>query len=352
MENAALMMETLSFPNINGTPQFTSIDTLEAGPNGEFQFNGKLRERSICRIKMIQNPDYYLLFNLLDEHVTVDGNINDPNPKIEGSVATSVMVQFIAELRSRNIDLYQFNDQVLSQSEILGDSLTSIMEQRMDDMMDDYYAFITGFADTTTEFTNKVVAMENLFYDRQFDIINEMATKYLDSADTSCVYVRELDAKVQRYQSMLDEEAARSMVGKPATDISLPNTDGKTLALSSLRGQVVLLDFWASWCAPCRQENPNLVRVYNAYKDKGFTIYSVSLDSDRSAWVNAIKQDKLSWAYHVSDLQKWKSTAASLYKVTGIPASFLIDTNGVVIAENLRGPQLEGALQAIYGPAK
>lgn len=133
-----------------------------------------------------------------------------------------------------------------------------------------------------------------------------------------------------------------------APEIVQNDVNDKPLALSSLKGKVVLIDFWASWCGPCRQENPNVVRVYNQYKDKGFTIFSVSLDEKKDAWLKAIEADNLSWPNHVSDLKGWKSAAAATYGVSSIPATFLIDETGKLIAMNLRGPQLEQKLQEIY----
>ena len=138
-------------------------------------------------------------------------------------------------------------------------------------------------------------------------------------------------------------------VGTEAPDIKLAQADGTTLALSSLRGKYVLLDFWASWCGPCRQENPNVVKAYQQFKDKGkgFTIYSVSLDSDKDRWTKAIAADGLAWPNHVSDLQGWQSAGAAAYGVQSIPASFLLDPQGRIIAKNLRGPALEAKLAEV-----
>lgn len=145
---------------------------------------------------------------------------------------------------------------------------------------------------------------------------------------------------------MVEKQKATS-IGQVAPEIALPNPEGQTVALSSLRGKYVLVDFWAKWCGPCRQENPNVVRVYNKYKDKGFTVYGVSLDRSKDDWLKAIKDDGLTWT-HVSDLKYWQSEAAQKYNISAIPFSLLLDPNGVIIAKNLRGPALEKKLAELF----
>jgi peroxiredoxin len=139
-------------------------------------------------------------------------------------------------------------------------------------------------------------------------------------------------------------------IGNKAPELIGPSVDGSTLKLSDTQGKLVLLDFWAAWCPPCRRENPNVVRAYNEYKDKnftngkGFTVFSVSLDRTADAWKKAIADDKLTWPYHISDLKYWNSKYAAIYGIRSIPSNFLIDENGIILARDLRGPSLEAAL--------
>lgn len=146
-----------------------------------------------------------------------------------------------------------------------------------------------------------------------------------------CPYVKDLDGIIGKLE--------RVQIGQVAPEFSLPDTAGVTVALSSFRGKYVLLDFWASWCPPCRRENPNVVKAFQAYKDKNFTILGISLDQDKARWLKAIQDDHLTWT-HVSDLKYWDSEIPALYGVRGIPANVLLDPEGVIIARNVTGEKL------------
>lgn len=142
-------------------------------------------------------------------------------------------------------------------------------------------------------------------------------------------------------------------IGDLAPEMVFHSPGGEKIALTSLRGKMVLIDFWASWCSPCRIENPSLVKLYGEFKERefingsGFTVYGVSLDRSMESWVEAIKKDGLEWESHVSDLKGWQSAPAEMYGVTGIPMNFLIDGDGIIVAKGLRGEYLENKLKEL-----
>jgi len=174
--------------------------------------------------------------------------------------------------------------------------------------------------------------------DRYYPLYKKVAEEATASMPTS-VHVKQFAEYVKKMGIIA--------IGQKAPEISLPNPDGKIVPLSSLQGKYVLVDFWAFWCKPCRAENPNVVKAYKQFKDKGFEVYGVSLDRDKADWVSAIKEDGLTWT-HVSDLKYFESQAALDYNISSIPFSILLDPNGVIIAKNLRGKALEKKLEEVF----
>lgn len=231
---------------------------------------------------------------------------------------------------------------------------------------------VEQFIETTDNPTLGAFIAYRALGDPRFLEIQKKAQEKLATADPNSEmaleYAKYISTVERQYAAQLASQ--RIQVGQPAPDIQLTDPYGKEFALSDLKGKIVLLDFWASWCGPCRRENPNVVQVYDKYKDQGFTVFSVSLDGlddrtrarlggdqtviaqqlDRSKerWIQAIETDNLKWPYHVSDLQKWNSGPAAVYGVRSIPRTFMIDRNGNIAAMNLRGAtQIEATLRQL-----
>jgi peroxiredoxin len=185
---------------------------------------------------------------------------------------------------------------------------------------------------------NLLQSGQTLSKDRYFDVYIAVADK-VRKAWPNLSYAKEFSDMVEK-----DKKLA---VGQVAPEIALPSPTGEIVKLSSLRGKYVLIDFWAKWCRPCRAENPNVVKAYQTYKDKGFTVFGVSLDRNKEDWVKAIQEDNLTWT-HVSDLKYFQSEAATLYNINAIPFSVLIDPKGIIVGKNLRAGELHTKLEEIF----
>ena len=227
---------------------------------------------------------------------------------------------------SRNVELYrQFYDILLS---AVNPTMQSLVPQQVEQLLSkNTDVLMSAFLVT--------------FFEQDFE---NHAALYADIRDAlvkdypNDPYVKHLS---DRLKSVL-------LPGMEAPEISMKDTEGNTRRLSDLRGKVVLIDFWASWCGPCRRENPNVVKLYKKYHDRGFEIYSVSLDKEKSAWLKAIKDDGLIWPNHVSDLNGWTSSGGKTYGIMSVPSTVLVDKDGKIIARNLRGPELEKKLSEIF----
>lgn len=350
-ENAPEMLYVMQIKN----NAWARVDSTQKSANGNnYQFNFKATE-----------PDFYLIstggvngFTFISDADSKQKVVFTKFPKefskekSELNDGTKAIYSWIEESGAINKKAESlkasFSQQEMTQNMLI-DSL-NVLQQ-------DFIAAAKSFIE---KHKNSVVALSAL---QIINPVQEMELyknllENIEKTSPNSAYVSNLKTTIKKaeeqaiLQKAEDEKNARLEeilgIGKPAPEIALNTPKGNIAKLSDLRGKVVLIDFWASWCKPCRAENPNVVRLYNKYNKKGFEVYSVSLDKTKNAWVNAIKADNLTWT-HVSDLQFWNSAAAQLYGVNSIPATFLIDKEGNIIAKNLRGAGLEQKLEEIFG---
>lgn len=298
-----------------------------------------------------------------NDEIKVFINYNDIayDSKVEGSVDSKLMNDFSKRHKSFFDEMTIYRDSLAGLSYNENQKRDSIIELA-NVLKTEFKQFIYDFIDQNPE--SPAIYMtsgelndptNDIDYLRKIEktIATTMPNSiYHDAINSRILQSEQLAAQMKEQEEMMKKQqeimaAGGIAIGSPAPDLAYPDPSGIERKLSDLKGKVVLLDFWASWCKPCRMENPNVVRLYNKYKEKGFTVFSVSLDDNGDRWKAAIQQDGLIWPTHVSDLKGWQSQPAQFYKVNSIPQTFLIGKDGNIIAIGLRGAQLEQKLHEL-----
>lgn len=340
-----------------GTMRPTTVDTAKLSADGSFKLTAPMSEAAIYNIRIDQNE--YPIASVINDNASVELDVtmdkeNKMFPEkyeVKGSPASVAMKDFMMHFNNKLKTIYTAAREADSLRGITAaDSIINIKTQQASATARELKEYILS---EIKKSKNPALTMFELGYYQS--TANNPATGLEPVDDKTVLNIVDEAAKnnpdhvsLSGLKQMLATQSAAAggsakWVGKPAPDFTLPDVNGKPVSLSSFKGKYVLVDFWASWCKPCRMENPNVVAAYNKFKDKNFTILGVSLDEDKTAWQQAIKNDNLAWA-QVSDLKQWESAVIPLYQFDGIPYNVLLDPQGNVIAEGLRGPDLEAKL--------
>jgi peroxiredoxin len=328
------------------SPQAVVLDSTELKGKGTFTLRGRANEEGIYRLAIENGPDVILVNDNNTIHVNID--VNDyRNYKVENSPASESLHGLFESYRKDDSTLYSTFKQIDSlQAQPGNDSAVALLHTKRD---------------------NQLASINNLIKDFVSNSNSPAASFYALGLGSRTMKQEELktlaDASAKRFpehsglakiKSMLAVKAPSAnnasnnyaLLDKAAPDLTMTDVNGKQISISNFRGKYLLVDFWASWCSPCRQENPNVVAAYNRFKDKNFTILGVSLDQDKAAWQQAITKDGLGWN-HMSDLKQWESQAVKAYGFEGIPFNVLIDPQGKIIASGLRGEELQNKLAEV-----
>ncbi len=317
-------------------------DTIKLKSNYTFVKKIKLKEPGFYRLNFYNKQFINLILDKSDLEVNVDGNDSGGFFEVKGSPDIDLInhVQKIMQGAQSTPEMSAIETEFQQ-------AIARNDQAKAKELQEKYMKFIDGANAEVAALIEKQppsLGVINLLQngntvdrDVYFSVYESTADK-LKKAWPNNSYAKTFIAYV--------ESLKKTAIGQPAPEISLPDPDGKIVTLSSFKGKYVLVDFWAKWCGPCRQENPNVVKAYNEFKGKGFDILGVSLDRTKEDWVMAIKQDGLTWT-HVSDLKYFQSKAAQDYNISGIPFSILVDPNGVIVAKNLRGSALQKKLAEV-----
>lgn len=318
-------------------------DTIKLKSDYTFAKKVKLTEPGYYRINFYNKQVVNVILNKTNVEVNVDGN----NPQGFFEVVGSPDLDLIRKVQ----DLQAQANAAPEVERINRDWQAAVQnknEQKLGELQAEYLQVLKRYNDEIAQ-----LMVQN---SPSLAVINLLQAGSLDKDQYFTTYVAVAEKLKKEWPGYFHsktfiefvDKLKSTAIGQVAPEISLPDPNGNIVKLSSMRGKYVLVDFWAKWCGPCRQENPNVVKAYNRFKDKGFTVFGVSLDRSKEDWLKAIQDDGLTWT-HVSDLKFWQSEAAKTYSITGIPFSVLLDPNGVIIAKNLRGAALHRKLEEVLG---
>ena len=339
--------------------QFKRIDSALIGSDGKFSFKNNVTTPSFYVLRLDNNNFLLMLLEPGDNIVMSSfyDSLNYPS-SLSGSKSTELMVEYNSELKNtikkisllssiymeniNNPELHNVMDSLVNLSQIYMSEINSYTKSYIDRNLTSLVSLVALYQQVAPN-ASILDPVQDFKYFLKVD--SSLSKNYPNNE-----HVKSLHEQITEMAWIIESRMSDNEVlsGMEVPDIALPTPSGDIVRLSSTIGSIVLLDFWAAWCPPCRAENPNLVSAYDKYHEKGFQIYQVSLDRTKEAWVQGIKDDKLERWIHVSDLQYWNSSVVRQYNIQGIPHSYLLDKDGRIIATNLRGEALEMKLAEIF----
>jgi len=320
------------------------VDSTTVEENGDFEFNNYTPGIGFYRIK-VSPQNFAMLVLDSNDKVKVTGNLADlgNSYKVQGSKETSLFMEYNEISKQRDLRLDSLNKafQALMETNRMDskrvDSISRIFEGPYNSIVGESNDRMIAKIKNNASMYSSLMAVQALEPDKYADVYTALDEGLRKKYPT--------DKNVKMFHEVVQSMKATT-IGQEAPDIVLRSPEGKEVALSAYRGKIVLIDFWASWCGPCRKEMPNVVRAYSKYKDKGFEIFGVSLDQDQSRWIEAIQKDGITWP-QVSDLKQWQSDVVKTYNIQGIPFTVLLDKEGKILAKNLRGEELDKKLAEV-----
>lgn len=331
------------------------VDKQPVDSDGKFTFEGSTEKPEYYTVRFNGENSVTLIMDNEEFSFTADATKPNNDLKVSGSKTNQDLqayTNYFTALMNHRKNLEQTYMRLTATEPKNQDSIRIVFDQLsgMENKRDQYTQhFIDSIFPSKAIFFIVPVLNSEPYLDYQTELSKRLLAEYPNLSMAKEYAQAMSNMHAQRAELAEKEKNNPVKIGNVAPDISLPTPEGKTISLSDLRGNYVLLDFWASWCGPCRGENPNVVKTFKKFNTKNFKVFSVSLDKTKDSWVKAIQKDDLEhkgW-YHVSDLQYWQSSVVGTYQIQGIPFTLLLDPEGKIIAKDLRGPALEKELKKV-----